>query len=108
MKITNKNLEYLVEELNREGAHLLEGDEWTDRNPEWKSDYARFPKFILQIGSKTYGHAFRIHCTGGTRYQTGWGEPRYFDSYLGMTKADAYQALRFLVAGIRAGKAVQK
>ena len=105
MRITNENLEHLVRELNREGAHLLEGEEWTDRPSEWTSDYSRYPKFILQIGSKTYGQAFRIHATGGTRYRTGWGEPRFFDSYLGMTKADAYQALRFLVAGIRAGKA---
>jgi hypothetical protein len=85
----------------------LVGSEMCIRD-RWKGDYARFPKFILQIGSKTYGHAFRIHCTGGTRYQTGWGEPRFFDSYLGMTKAEAYNALRFLVAGIRAGKAVQE
>ena len=55
---------------------------------------------VLQNGSKTYGRAYRLHLrdsvTGGL-----FAVPALRSSYLGMTKAEADMALRFLIDGLR-------
>jgi hypothetical protein len=61
------------------------------------------PHLVLQEGRKTYGRAYRIHFTGGSKYGSGHCEPRRFSDYLGGTKAEAAHSLRKLIAGIHTG-----
>jgi hypothetical protein len=66
------------------------------------------PHLVLQEGSKTYGRAFRIHFSGGSKYGSGHWEPRGFSDYLGGTKAEAERTLRSLIAGIRTGQMISE
>ena len=53
----------------------------------------------MQEGSQTYGRAFRLYLLGP------YGAHYTFDiEYLGWTRAEAYQTLRGIIAGIRLGK----
>ena len=60
--------------------------------------YKLLPEFAnlgLSYGSKTYGRAFRLFVTY-TDGRPGWSghhRPPIGDDYLGMTKAEAYEAL---------------
>lgn len=79
---------------------ILEGDEWTTDTgcPEHLVDSSyRFPHLVLDEGSATYGRAWRLNATGGTRYRTGHSDPLHLGSgYLGSTKAEAMRCLRGL------------
>jgi hypothetical protein len=98
MQTTMADLHRLVGVLEELVKPLLEGEVVEDT---YESN--RRPHLVLQEGSKTYGRAFRIHFTGGSKYGSGHCEPRGFSDYLGGTKAEAERTLRNLIAGIRTG-----
>ena len=98
MQTKLEDLHRLVAVLEELVKPLLEGEELES---EFQS--MRKPHLVLQEGSKTYGRAYRIHFTGGTKYGSGHWEPRGFSDYLGGTKAEAERTLRSLIAGIRTG-----
>jgi hypothetical protein len=98
MQTTMEEVKDLVKVLEDLIKPLLEGEEIEDTYESNKR-----PHLVLQVGSKTYGRAFRIHFTGGSVYGSGWCEPRGFSDYLGGTKAEAAHTLRKLIAGIRTG-----
>jgi len=98
MQTKLEDLYRLVGVLEELVKPLLEGEEIES---EFQS--MRKPHLILQEGSKTYGRAYRIHFTGGSKYGSGHWEPRGFSDYLGGTKAEAERTLRSLIAGIRTG-----
>jgi len=101
MTTTREELESLVSVLAELYAPLLEGE----INQDTYESNMR-PHLALQHGSKTYGRAYRIYLTGGTKYGSGHCEPRYFSDYLGMTKDEAANKLRGIIAGIRIGIAL--
>ena len=101
MATTKQELENLVEVLAELYAPLMEGEV---REDTYESN--KRPHFVLQHGSKTYGRAYRIHLSGGTKYGSGWCEPRYFSDYLGSTREEAANKLRGIIAGIRTGLAI--
>jgi hypothetical protein len=98
MQTTMEEVRSLVKVLEELIQPLLEGEEVEDTYESNKR-----PHLVLQEGSKTYGRAFRIHFSGGSKYGSGHWEPRGFSDYLGGTKAEAAQSLRKLIAGIRTG-----
>jgi hypothetical protein len=98
MQTTTEDLHRLVGILEELVKPLLEGEEMPEAYESMKR-----PHLVLQAGSKTYGRAYRIHFTGGTKYGSGHWEPRGFSDYLGGTKAEAERTLRSLIAGIRTG-----
>ena len=98
MQTTMEEVRSLVKVLEELVQPLLEGDVVEDTYESNKR-----PHLVLQEGSKTYGRAYRIHFTGGSKYGSGHWEPRGFSDYLGGTKAEAAQSLRKLIAGIRTG-----
>ena len=98
---TQKDLDQLIEVLAKLYAPLLEGEINEDTYESNKR-----PHLVLQIGSKTYGRAYRINLTGGTKYGSGHWEPRHFSDYLGMTRAEAETKLRGIIAGIHTGLAI--
>ena len=102
MATTREDLENLVSALAKLYAPLLEGE--VDESAPYES--MRTPHLVLQEGSKTYGRAYRIHLSGGTKYGSGHCEPRHFSDYLGMTKAEAETKLRGIIAGIHTGLAI--
>ena len=99
MQTTMEEVRSLVKVLEELVQPLLEGEVLEDAPYE----LMKRPHLVLQEGSKTYGRAFRIHFTGGSKYGSGHCEPRGFSDYLGGTKAEAAQSLRKLIAGIRTG-----
>ena len=103
MQTTMEDLHRLVGVLEELVKPLLEGEEVEDTYESNKR-----PHLVLQAGSKTYGRAFRIHFTGGSKYGSGHWEPRGFSDYLGSTKAEAERTLRNLIAGIRTGKMISE
>jgi len=98
MQTTMEEVRSLVKVLEELVQPLLEGEVVEDTYESNKR-----PHLVLQEGSKTYGRAFRIHFTGGSKYGSGHWEPRGFSDYLGGTKAEAAHSLRKLIAGIRTG-----
>jgi len=98
MQTTMEEIRSLVKVLEELVQPLLEGDVVEDTYESNKR-----PHLVLQEGSKTYGRAFRVHFTGGSKYGSGHCEPRGFSDYLGGTKAEAAQSLRKLISGIRTG-----
>lgn len=98
MQTRTEDLTRLVSVLEGLVKPLLQGERVEDT---YESN--REPHLLLMLGSKTYGRAYRIFATGGSMYGSGHCEPRGFSSYLGMTKAEAEQTLRALIAGIRTG-----
>jgi hypothetical protein len=102
MATTEKDLENLVSVLAKLYAPLLEGE--VDESTPYESQ--RTPHLALQVGSKTYGRAYRIHLSGGTKYGSGLSEPRHFSDYLGTTKSEAELKLRGIIAGIHTGLAI--
>jgi hypothetical protein len=101
MNTTMQDLHRLVAVLEELVKPLLEGEEVEDTYESNKR-----PHLTLQAGSKTYGRAFRVHFTGGSKYGSGHWEPRGFSDYLGGTKAEAERTLRTLIAGIRTGQMI--
>lgn len=101
MQTKMEDLHRLVALLEELVKPLLEGEEVPDVYESMKR-----PHLVLQEGSKTYGRAFRIHFTGGSKYGSGHWEPRGFSDYLGGTKAEAERTLRSLIAGIRTGQMI--
>ena len=99
MGTTMADLHRLIGVLEKLVEPLLEGEIVEDAPYE----SMKRPHLILQEGSKTYGRAFRVHFTGGSKYGSGHCEPRGFSDYLGGTKAEAEQCLRKLIAGIHTG-----
>ena len=99
MNTTMEDLHRLVAVLEKLVQPLLEGEEVTSGTYE----SMRKPHLVLQAGSKTYGRAFRVHFTGGSKYGSGHWEPRGFSDYLGGTKAEAERTLRSLISGIHTG-----
>ena len=99
MQTTLEDLRRLTATLQELVTPLLEGEVVEDAPYE----SMKRPHLVLQEGSKTYGRAYRIHFTGGSKYGSGHCEPRGFSDYLGMTKAEAEQSLRKLIAGIHTG-----
>jgi hypothetical protein len=98
MQTKMEDLHRLVAVLEKLIEPLMEGEVVEDTYESNKR-----PHLVLQAGSKTYGRAFRIHFTGGSKYGSGHWEPRGFGDYLGGTKAEAAQSLRKLIAGIHTG-----
>ena len=98
MKTTMEDLHRLIGVLEELIKPLLEGEEVKDTYESNKR-----PHLVLQAGSKTYGRAFRVHFTGGSKYGSGHWEPRGFSDYLGGTKAEAAHSLRKIIAGIHTG-----
>ena len=98
MQTTMEEVRSLVKVLEELVQPLLEGEVVEDT---YESNNR--PHIVLQEGSKTYGRAWRIHFTGGSKYGSGHWEPRGFSDYLGGTKAEAAQSLRKLIAGIHTG-----
>ena len=103
-RTTVRELRVLVDRINSAGAHLLEGGEWVEGMPEHlKESVFRFPFFGLDEGSATYGRAWRLYASGGSKYQTAHYDPLHLGSgYLGSTKREAYLALRGIVATLEA------
>lgn len=99
MQTTMEDIRRLVGVLEELIQPLLEGEVVEDAPYE----SMKRPHLVLQEGSKTYGRAFRIHFSGGSKYGSGHWEPRGFSDYLGGTKAEAEQSLRKLIAGIHTG-----
>ena len=101
MKITNAQLETRVkaiEEYMRE-AGLLEGDTLEETSYESMKE----PHLILQYGSPTYGNAWRIFATGGTRYGSGHSDPLHLTlGYLGYTRSEAWQTLTGIYTALSA------
>lgn len=103
MNTTMEDLRRLVGVLEELVRPLLEGEEVEDTYESNKR-----PHLVLQEGSKTYGRAFRVHFSGGSKYGSGHWEPRGFSDYLGGTKAEAERTLRGLIAGIRTGQMISE
>ena len=99
MQTTMEEIRNLVATLEKLVQPLFEGEEVTDAPYE----SMKRPHLVLQEGSKTYGRAYRVHFTGGSKYGSGHCEPRGFSDYLGGSKAEAAQSLRKLIAGIHTG-----
>jgi hypothetical protein len=98
MRTTTEDLRRLTAVLEELVKPLLEGDIVEDTYESNKR-----PHLLLIEGSKTYGQAYRIYFTGGSKYGSGHCEPRGFSDYLGTTKAEAERTLRSLIAGVRTG-----
>ena len=98
MQTTIEEVRNLVATLEKLIQPLLEGEVVEDTYESNKR-----PHLVLQEGSKTYGRAWRVHLTGGSKYGSGHWEPRGFSDYLGGTKAEAERTLRSLISGIRTG-----
>lgn len=99
MQTTIEEVRSLVKVLEELIQPLFEGEVMEEAPYE----SMKRPHLVLQEGSKTYGRAWRIHFTGGSKYGSGHWEPRGFSDYLGGTKAEAAHSLRKLIAGIRTG-----
>ena len=115
---TTKEIQTLVRIINDLAIELgiYEGTEWRTDSPvtgagtfvergaipAHLADSAyRFPHAVLQQGSATYGLAWRLDATGGTRYGTAHYDAfRLGSGYLGSTKNEAYQTLRGIMAGL--------
>jgi hypothetical protein len=101
MQTKIEDLHRLVAVLEELVKPLLEGEPI-----EATYESNKRPHLVLQAGSKTYGRAFRIFFSGGSKYGSGHWEPRGFSDYLGGTKAEAERTLRSLIAGIRTGQMI--
>jgi hypothetical protein len=101
MQTTVEDLDRLVAVLEGLVQPLLEGEVI-----EATYESNKRPHLVLQLGSKTYGRAYRIFFSGGSKYGSGHWEPRGFSDYLGGTKAEAERTLRSLIAGIRTGQMI--
>ena len=99
MQTTMEEVRSLVKVLEELIQPLFEGEEVADAPHE----SMKRPHLVLQEGSKTYGRAWRVHFTGGSKYGSGHWEPRGFSDYLGGSKAEAAHSLRKLIAGIHTG-----
>ncbi len=99
MQTTMEEIRSLVQTLEKLIEPLFEGEMVEDAPYE----SMKRPHLVLQEGSKTYGRAFRVFFSGGSKYGSGHCEPRGFSDYLGGTKAEAAQSLRKLIAGIHTG-----
>jgi hypothetical protein len=99
MQTTIEEVRSLVATLEKLIEPLFEGEVVEDAPFE----SMKRPHLVLQEGSKTYGRAWRVHLTGGSKYGSGHWEPRGFSDYLGGSKAEAAHSLRKLIAGIHTG-----
>ena len=99
MQTTMEEIRSLVATLEKLVQPLFEGEEV----PDAPYESMKRPHLVLQEGSKTYGRAFRVHFSGGSKYGSGHYEPRGFSDYLGGTKAEAAHSLRKIIAGIHTG-----
>jgi hypothetical protein len=99
MQTTMEEIRSLVATLEKLVQPLFEGEEMTEAPYE----SMKRPHLVLQEGSKTYGRAYRVFFTGGSKYGSGHYEPRGFSDYLGGTKAEAAHSLRKIIAGIHTG-----
>lgn len=103
MKVTIQDINYRVEYLNRlvEELGILEGDKWEDIPEHLKGTRYEYPHLVLEQGSQTYGRAWRLNGSGGSKYQTAHFDPlRLGSGYLGWTKAEVYNTLNGLISGI--------
>jgi hypothetical protein len=109
MRITNEQFNYrvkMIEEMMKEQG-LLEGDTLEDSSYE----SMREPHLILQVGSPTYGNAWRLFATGGTKYRSAHYDPMHLTlGYLGFTRSEAWQTLTGIYVALSAisWKAQQK
>ena len=109
-QVTVRELRAVVKSINDTAKELgiLEGEEWTEQTgapAHLVGTSYQFPHLGLDEGSATYGRAWRIFATGGTRYQTGHSDPFHIGSgFLGSTKSEAMRALRGIEAGLWAAK----
>jgi hypothetical protein len=91
MEITNQMLEKRVEMITEYlvDLGLLEGEELESEFPSMRT-----PHLILQYGSPTYGNAWRIFATGGTKYRSAHYDPLHLTlGYIGWTRKEAWQTL---------------
>ncbi len=102
--MTVRELRAVAQDVDRmaRACGILEGEEWTEETgcpAHLVGSSYRFPHLVLEEGSATYGRAWRLNATGGTRYRTGHSDPLHLGSgYLGSTKAEAMRCLRGLQA----------
>lgn len=92
MRITNQQLETRVKAIEgyMQELGLLEGDTLQDSPYESMKE----PHLILQYGSPTYGAAWRLFATGGTKYRSAHYDPMHLTlGYLGWTRSEAWQTL---------------
>ena len=103
MQTTKKELLAQVEYIQglATGYEILEGSKWEEDIPaHLVGSRFEFPHLGLDEGSATYGRAWRIYASGGSKYRTAHFDPFHMGSgFLGMTKNEAMTTLR----GIRAG-----
>jgi hypothetical protein len=107
-KVTNHQLRAIAGRISGLAtlAGILEGDQWVDGIPEHLVDTRyEFPHLQLDMGSATYGRAYRLNGSGGSVYRTAHFDPmRLGSGYLGNTKREAYLALRAIEAGLSAAR----
>jgi hypothetical protein len=105
-KVTNHQLRAIAGRISVLAirAGILEGDRWVDGIPDHLIDTRyEFPHLQLDMGSATYGRAYRLNGSGGSVYRTAHYDPmRLGSGYLGNTKREAYLALRAIEAGLYA------
>jgi hypothetical protein len=102
-RVSIRDLRVLVDRINNAGAQLLDGGEWLDIPEHLRETRFRFPFFGLDEGSATYGRAWRLYASGGSKYQTAHHDPLHLGSgYLGSTKREAHLALRGIVSALEA------
>lgn len=101
MQTKMEDLHRLVAVLEELVKPLFEGENVEDVYEQMKR-----PHLTLEEGSKTYGRAYRVFFTGGSKYGSGHWEPVGFSDYLGATKPEAERTLRNLIAGIRTGQMI--
>lgn len=92
MRISNAQLETRVKAIEgyMKEFGLLEGETLEEASYESMKE----PHLILQYGSPTYGAAWRLFATGGTRYGSGHSDPMHLTlGYLGSTRSEAWQTL---------------
>ena len=101
MRITNEKFNYrvkMIEEMMKEQG-LLEGETLEDSSYE----SMREPHLILQTGSPTYGAAWRLFATGGTKYRSAHYDPMHLTlGYLGFTRSEAWQTLTGIYVALSA------
>lgn len=110
-RITTAQLRALVQRVEAlaQEAGLLEGGEWIDIPDHLKDTRYRLPHLQLDEGSPTYGRAWRLNGSGGSKYQTAHFDPFHLGSgFLGATKREAWLALRTLESGLHAVKVSKK
>lgn len=101
MRISNAQLETRVSMIQQymKELGLLEGETLEEASYESMKE----PHLILQYGSPTYGNAWRIFATGGSKYMSAHYDPLHLTlGYLGSTRSEAWQTLTGIYTALSA------